>query len=159
MIGRSWRTSRLLRRLLLTFVTALAPMSLLVSPLPASAQTSATQKIAPALQALMTANPLQMQPIILEMTEASAPFSSGSNLTLAQQAGCGKLVQDFVALVAERGRLDHLAAIVAAYRDMEDAGLGRVRAQVTTAVSLTDAEKDQLKQHLQAELHKQIILE
>src|SRR5947207_57128 len=80
-------------------------------------------------------------------------------LTLAQQAGCGKLVQDFVALVAERGRLDHLAAIVAAYKDMEDAGLGRVRAQVTTAVSLTDAEKDQLKQHLQAELHKQIIPE
>ena len=80
-------------------------------------------------------------------------------LTLAQQAGCGKLVQDFVALVAERGRLDHLAAIVAAYQDMEDAGLGRVRAQVTTAVSLTDAEKDQLKQHLQAELHKEIILE
>ncbi len=80
-------------------------------------------------------------------------------LTLAQQAGCGKLVQDFVALVAERGRLDHLAAIVAAYQDMEDAGLGRVRAQVTTAVSLTEAEKDQLKQHLQAELHKQIILE
>src|SRR5260370_16482427 len=34
----------------------------------------------------MTANPLQLQPVILEMTEASAPFSSGSNLTLAQQA-------------------------------------------------------------------------
>ena len=80
-------------------------------------------------------------------------------LTLAQQAGCGKLVQDFVALVAERGRLDHLAAIVAAYRDMEDAGLGRVRAQVSTAVALTDAEKDQLARHLQAELGKQIILE
>ena len=34
----------------------------------------------------MTANPLQIQPIILQMTEASAPFASGSNLTLAQQA-------------------------------------------------------------------------
>src|SRR6266508_6559116 len=66
-------------------------------------------------------------------------------LELAKKAGCGKLVSDFVALVAERGRLDHLAAIVAAYQDMEDASLGRVRAQVTTAVSLTDAEKDQLK--------------
>jgi F-type H+-transporting ATPase subunit delta len=80
-------------------------------------------------------------------------------LTLAKQAGCGTLVQSFVALVAERGRLDHLAAIVAAYRDMEDAALGRVRAQITTAVALTDAEKDQLAQHLQAELGKQIILE
>ena len=80
-------------------------------------------------------------------------------LTLAKQAGCGTLVQSFVALVAERGRLDHLAAIVAAYRDMEDAALGRVRAQITTALALTDAEKDQLARHLQAELGKQIILE
>ena len=80
-------------------------------------------------------------------------------LTLAQQAGCGKLVQDFVALVAERGRLDHLAAIVAAYQDWEDAALGRIRDQVRTAVALTEAEKEQLARRLQAELGKQIILE
>ena len=80
-------------------------------------------------------------------------------LALARQAGCGKLVQDFAALVAERGRLDHLAAIAEAYQDLEDATRGRVRAQVRTAVSLTDAEKDQLRQRLQAELGKQIILE
>ena len=80
-------------------------------------------------------------------------------LTLAQQTGCGKLVQDFVALVAERGRLDHLAAIAAAYQDLEDNALGRVRAQVRTAVALTTAEKDQLARRLQAELGKQVILE
>lgn len=80
-------------------------------------------------------------------------------LTLARQAGCGKLVQDFVALVAERGRLDHLAAIVAGYQELADAALGRVRAQVRTAVALTDAEKDQLARRLQTELGKQIILE
>jgi F-type H+-transporting ATPase subunit delta len=80
-------------------------------------------------------------------------------LALAQQAGCGKLVQDFVALVAARGRLDHLAAIAAAYRDLTDADLGQVRAQVTTAVALTDAEKTQLSRHLQSELGKRIILE
>ena len=80
-------------------------------------------------------------------------------LMLAQQAGCGKLVQDFVALVAERGRLDHLAAIVAAYQDLDDAALGRVRAQVRTAVALTDAEKEQLARHLQSQLGKQVILE
>lgn len=78
---------------------------------------------------------------------------------LAQQAGCGKLVRDFVALVADRGRLDHLAAIAAAFRELTDAALGRVRAQVTTAVALTDAEKDLLAQRLQTELGKQIILE
>ena len=80
-------------------------------------------------------------------------------LTLAQQAGCGTLVRDFVALVAERGRLDHLVAIVAAYQDWEDAALGRARAQVRTAMALTDAEKEQLARRLQAELGKQIILE
>jgi F-type H+-transporting ATPase subunit delta len=80
-------------------------------------------------------------------------------LTLAQRAGCGKLVQDFVALVAERGRLDHLVAIVAAYQELVDAALGQVRAQVRTAVALTDAEKDQLVRHLQSQLGKQIILE
>src|SRR5229473_2553935 len=62
MVGRSLRTSRLLAHLLVICFAALA------------------------LQALMTANPLQMQPIILQMTEASTPFSTGSNLTLAQQA-------------------------------------------------------------------------
>jgi F-type H+-transporting ATPase subunit delta len=80
-------------------------------------------------------------------------------LELAKKAGCGKLVSDFMALVAERGRLNHLAAIVAAYRDLEDASLGRVRASVRTVVALTDAEKTQLSQHLQAALGKQIILE
>ncbi len=80
-------------------------------------------------------------------------------LELAKTAGCGKLVSDFVALVAERGRLNHLAAIVAAYRDLEDATLGRVRASVRTVVALTDTEKTQLSQHLQAALGKQILLD
>jgi F-type H+-transporting ATPase subunit delta len=80
-------------------------------------------------------------------------------LALAEKSGCGKLVRDFVALVAQRGRLDHLEAIVAAYRDLIDADLGQARAQVRSAVALTDAEKAQLTRHLQAALGKQIILE
>ena len=80
-------------------------------------------------------------------------------LELAKKAGCGKLVSDFVALVAERGRLNHLAAIVAAYRDLEDATLGRVRASVRTLAPLTEAEKTQLSQHLQSALGKQVVLE
>jgi F-type H+-transporting ATPase subunit delta len=80
-------------------------------------------------------------------------------LALAEKSGSGKLVRDFIGLVAERGRLDHLAAIVAAYRDLIDADLGQARAQVRSAVALTDAEKDQLSRHLQAALGKRIILE
>ena len=80
-------------------------------------------------------------------------------LALARQAGCGTLVQDFVALVAERGRLDHLAAIAAAYQGLADAALGRARAQVRTAVALTDAEKERIGRYLQAAVGRQIILE
>ena len=78
---------------------------------------------------------------------------------LAEKAGSGKLVRDFVALVAERGRLDHLAVIVSEYRDLIDADLGRVRAQVSSPVALTDAEKTELSRRLQAALGKQIMLE
>ena len=35
---------------------------------------------------------------------------------IAQKAGARQLVRDFVGLVAERGRADHLAEIVAAYQ-------------------------------------------
>jgi len=80
-------------------------------------------------------------------------------LALAEKAGSGKLVRNFVALVAERGRLDHLAVIASEYRDLIDADLGRVRAQVGSPVPLTDGEKTELSRHLQAALGKQVILE
>jgi F-type H+-transporting ATPase subunit delta len=80
-------------------------------------------------------------------------------LALAEKAGSGKLVRDFVALVAERGRLDHLGVIVAAYRDLIDADLGRARAQVSSPVALTETEKADLSRRLQAAIGKQIILE
>src|SRR5262249_59153584 len=65
-------------------------------------------------------------------------------LALAEKAGSGKLVRDFVALVAERGRLDHLAAIMSEYRDLIDADLGRVRAQVSSPLQLTHRENPHL---------------
>jgi len=80
-------------------------------------------------------------------------------VAIAQKVGARKVVQDFVGLVAERGRADHLPEIVAAYRTLEDAELGRARAQVRTAVALTDAEKRQLSAKLERALGKRIILE
>ena len=78
---------------------------------------------------------------------------------IAQKAGTRQLVQDFLGLVAERGRADHLAEIVAAYRTLVDAELGRARAQVRTAVALTAAEKQQLSSRLEGALGRRIILE
>ena|SRR6266542_1935727 len=78
---------------------------------------------------------------------------------LAEQTGCGALVTRFAGLLADRRRIDHLGAIVAAYRDLVDADLGQIRAQVRAAVALTEAEKGQLAQRLQATLGKRVILE
>lgn len=83
----------------------------------------------------------------------------GVAMAVAQKSGAGKLVQDFVGLVAERGRADHLPEIVGAYRTLVDDELGRARAQVRTAVALTDGEKRALSGKLEHALGKRIILE
>ena len=83
----------------------------------------------------------------------------GVAMAIGQKVGTRKLVQDFVGLVAERGRADHLPEIVAAYQTLVDAELGRARAQVRTAVALTAGEKQQLSGKLERALGKRIILE
>jgi F-type H+-transporting ATPase subunit delta len=83
----------------------------------------------------------------------------GVAVAIAQKVGARKLVQDSVGLVADRGRADHLPEIVTAYRTLVDAELGRTRAQVRTAVALTDGEKRQLSGKLEQALGTRIILE
>jgi F-type H+-transporting ATPase subunit delta len=83
----------------------------------------------------------------------------GVAVAIAQKLGARKVVQDFAGLVAERGRADHLPEIVAAYRTLVDAELGRARAQVRSAVALTDAEKRDLAGRLGRALGRRIILE
>jgi F-type H+-transporting ATPase subunit delta len=78
---------------------------------------------------------------------------------IAQKVGARKLVQDFAGLVAERGRADHLPEILAAYQTLVDAGHGQARAQVRSAVALTDKEKQELSARLERALGKRIILE
>src|SRR5688572_13360014 len=60
---------------------------------------------------------------------------------VAQRAGLGKLVQDFVSLVVARGRADHLREMGTAYQILMDEAAGRVRAEVRSAVPLTPDEK------------------
>lgn len=83
----------------------------------------------------------------------------GAAVAVARRAGCGKLVQDFVGLLAGRGRLDHLAEIVSAYRVLVDQELNRVRAEVRTAVALTEEESRQLALRLERMLGKRVMLE
>ncbi len=83
----------------------------------------------------------------------------GIATALAERAGAGKTVRDFLGLLGERGRIDHLPEIVAAYQVLLDEELGRARAQVRTAVALTEGERRTLAERLGRVLGKQILLE
>ena len=78
---------------------------------------------------------------------------------VARRAGFGKLVQDFVGLVAARGRTDHLREMVDAYQALVDESIGRVRAEVRTAAPMTEDEKRRLAARLGLSLGKQVVLQ
>ena len=69
-------------RLIPVIAVALLPLS----ATSVTADSSGQQKISPALLAAITANPLQRYPVIVEMNPPAAPFTSGANQALAQQA-------------------------------------------------------------------------
>lgn len=78
---------------------------------------------------------------------------------VAERLGCSRLVKDFLGLVATRGRMDHLPAMARAYRDLVDREGGRVRAQVRSAVALTDTERGELAGRLARVVGKEVIVE
>jgi len=77
----------------------------------------------------------------------------------AEKTGAGRLVQTFAGLLAERGRMNHLPEIVAAYRALVDEDLGQARAQVRTAVALAPEDKRELATRLERILGKRVLLE
>jgi F-type H+-transporting ATPase subunit delta len=83
----------------------------------------------------------------------------GIALSLAEKSGAGQMVRDFAGLVAERGRMDHLPEIVAAYRMLADEDLGQARAHVRAAVPLTPEDKTRLVARLETIVGKRIIFE
>ena len=62
-------------------------------------------------------------------------------LEIATRLAVSRLVRDFLALVAARGRTAQLGDIVVAFRAELDRDADRVRARVRTAVALTPEEK------------------
>ncbi len=60
----------------------------------------------------------------------------------------GSLVERAVRLLAARRRLEHLPAISLAFRALVDEHLGRVRASLTSAVPLSEAEVERLRRAL-----------
>ncbi len=80
-------------------------------------------------------------------------------LTVAERVGCGKAVRDLMALVASRGRMDHLPEMVEAYRGLVDEAAGRVRAVVRSAIALTEDERRLLAARIERALGKRVVLE
>lgn len=62
-------------------------------------------------------------------------------------------------LLGERNRLGGLTAIVAAFRELADVELGRIRARVTSAVPLDDAAVNAIAERLSAATQKKVLVE
>jgi F-type H+-transporting ATPase subunit delta len=78
----------------------------------------------------------------------AATAKRGAAAEVAAQLSVSPLTRDVLALIASRSRADHVAAIAAAYRALDDEAQGRVRVKLRTAIALTDAERDQLSARL-----------
>jgi len=81
-------------------------------------------------------------------------------LELAAHLGLSDLTRDFLGLVARQGRANYLTAMAGVFRELVDEDLGRVRAKVRSAVALTEADRQALRQRLgRALTGKQVVLE
>jgi F-type H+-transporting ATPase subunit delta len=78
---------------------------------------------------------------------------------VAERLGLSTLTRNFLALVAQRRRLDLLPEILVAYRRLVDEAAGRVRARVRSAAPLTDPERATLRERLGRKLGKTVFLD
>jgi len=67
-------------------------------------------------------------------------------------------VRRFVLLLLDRRRITLLPAIARAYRDLTDAQLGRVRAEVTSAQELPPATLDRVRRSLEQRTGKKVLI-
>ncbi len=70
----------------------------------------------------------------------------------------GELVYNFLRVLANRKRLDHLPAIASAYTQILDRALGRRRVELTTAVPLSETERSRIAEAMQIYLKATIVL-
>jgi F-type H+-transporting ATPase subunit delta len=80
-------------------------------------------------------------------------------LGVAARLNVSPLTRNFLALVAQRRRLDVLGEILVAYRARVDEAAGRVRARVRSAAPLPAAERAALRERLGRRLGKTVLLD
>ena len=88
-----------------------------------------------------------------------ATTKRGIVLEVANRLGLSPLTRNFLALVAQRRRLDILGEILAAYRTSVDEAAGRIRARIRSAAALSDAERAALRERLGRRLGKTVLLD
>jgi len=69
------------------------------------------------------------------------------------------LFNHFVQLLVEKGRQAYYSQIVTAYGELYDQSIGRVRAQVYSAVPLDAGQIDRIRQQVGRYLHAEVVLE
>lgn len=79
--------------------------------------------------------------------------------SVAERLDLSTLTRNFLALVAQRRRLDLLAEILTAYRTLVDEAAGRARARVRSAAPLADAERAAMRERLGRRLGKTVFLD
>jgi len=79
--------------------------------------------------------------------------------SLLDDAGASETCRNFLLLLSSRGRLDHLDAILAYYREGADKAAGVVRAKVTSAAPLSDRQQKNLIEALKTSTGKQVTVE
>jgi F-type H+-transporting ATPase subunit delta len=76
-----------------------------------------------------------------------------------KEAGTSELLQKFIGVLQQNGRLQLLRAVQSAYQAMRDKAAGRVRVKVTTAAPLSDAQVAELSKTLAETLKAEPVLD
>lgn len=107
---------------------------------------------------------------ILELTRSDAKFGEflssriipskarGESLNTIFKGRCGDLTLRFLRVVNQKGRLDHLPAIAAAYDEYVQKEFGRVEVDVYTAQPVSREELQQVKDRLHEVLGREPVL-
>jgi len=78
---------------------------------------------------------------------------------VSEKLGVTRVVRNFLALLAENNRLEHLPRIRDHYERFEDRALGRVRARVLSAQPLSDESRARIVQIFERQTGKRVVAE
>jgi len=98
----------------------------------------------------------------LESVLASPRISQADKESLIDRVFQGRIhgkLLNFLKVLCRRGRIGSLRAIQVCAKEMRDQQLGRVRAVVTSAFELTDAQRELIRSQFGQKLGKQIVLD